>query len=218
MRQVGVTPKILITFRSRNHVINFSLSHLTLYCSVHLLLLEWPCEVYSLAVSSVPVLFAWLYSSQTSVCCNWGPAVSLSGLRFESLSLLVMARRIVTQDIRFVTNGNWFSAANSICVTLHETNHATGCFESSFIPSLPCPPPPFPGPQLQHHHSQHSIHQTSDKKPNFSHVGLTHTDKLVVYFPSLHRTKVTVGRILRSFTKRMFLLARFSFSLLCSEN
>ena len=56
------------------------------------------------------------------------------------------------------------------------------------------------------------------KSNNFSHVSLTHTDKLFVYFPSVHRTQVTAIRILSCCSKRILLLPRFSCSHLCNEN
>jgi hypothetical protein len=70
MRQVGVGPKILISVRSRDHVIKFILPHLGLYFGLHFLLLEWPFEVYSLTLSSTPVRFTRLSSSPTVVGRN----------------------------------------------------------------------------------------------------------------------------------------------------
>jgi len=57
MQQVGVEPKILISLRSRDHVIKFILPNLRLYFGLRLLLLEWLGEVFSLTVSSTPVRF-----------------------------------------------------------------------------------------------------------------------------------------------------------------
>jgi len=62
---VDVEPKILIFLRSRDHVIKFILPHLRLYFGLHLLLLEWPCEVFNLTVSSTPVYMTALFPDRS---------------------------------------------------------------------------------------------------------------------------------------------------------